>query len=239
MKKKVKNHDIFSEEIDSFYVSWGDMVTLLLVLFVFLFSISEIDYIKFLEASQSIKTGLDMQRDITTNILSRVRFEQHTLKQMQHILENFITKESLHELFEVKFVDDHLELNLGNLLLFDTGEALLKQRAKYVLRKVAEVFDMTKGNIVVEGHSDNRPIATYRYPSNWELSSARSSAVVRYLSKAGVNETRFVVMAFAYYRPVAENDSPKQRQKNRRVRIILKPEDYNNIIKKIKQEAQK
>ena len=76
--------------------------------------------------------------------------------------------------------------------------------------------------VKVEGHTDSRPISTYRYPSNWELSSARSSSVIRYLiENHGLDSTRFIAVGYGDTRPVVPNTSPENWQKNRRVEIVI------------------
>jgi chemotaxis protein MotB len=97
-----------------------------------------------------------------------------------------------------------------------------------VLRKVGKVLrEMGEGTIRVEGHTDDVPIARvyqYRYPSNWELSSARAAVVVRFLhQKTGVDPTNMEAVGLAYYRPVASNATAEGRARNRRVEIIISP----------------
>lgn len=215
------------EDADNFYVSWSDLVTLLLVFFVYLFSISEIDITKFLEAKESLNSSIDMKTDMEK--LELIMLEKQKLKQMMVSMQEFIEKEDLSTVFNVTYTNDELEINMGNQLLFELGEATLRQQAKDVLERVAEMFKQSQSQIIVEGHTDDLPIHTDQYPSNWELSSARAASVVRYLADQDVAENRFVVIGYNMYDPLAPNDSSENRSKNRRVKITLRP-DMDQIL---------
>jgi chemotaxis protein MotB len=94
-----------------------------------------------------------------------------------------------------------------------------------LLSKLAESLKHNNQNIIVEGHTDNVPIGPElreRYPTNWELSVARSAALVRYLTeKAGIEPQRFTASGYSFYKPVASNETEKGRHQNRRIEIIL------------------
>jgi chemotaxis protein MotB len=121
-----------------------------------------------------------------------------------------------------------LTVNLIDQILFDSGSAELNQDGQKVLDTVSEILrDVRDRRISVEGHTDNVPIARAardRFPSNWELSTARSSTVVRYLTEKGVPADRLSATGFAYHRPIADNDTPESRRLNRRIEIVLLPE---------------
>lgn len=111
-------------------------------------------------------------------------------------------------------------------VLFDSGKADLKPAAKETLDKIAPTLKTTVGDleIGVEGHTDNQPIRYSGWKSNWELSAARAMSVVRYLvEKHGVEPTRIHGTGYGEFRPVASNDTPQGRAKNRRVEIVVYP----------------
>ena len=216
---------------DSFYVSWSDLVTLLLVFFVYLYSISEIDVVKFLEAKGSMTS--EMQYDSEKNLLNQLKLEQEKLKQIHEEITEYIEEESLQDVFFVNYLEDRLEVNMGNVLLFSTGEAVLKPKAVQILKKVGGMFNTSDSKIVIEGHSDDRPIHTKAFPSNWELSASRAASVVRKLVYFGVDESRFLVIGHNQYSPLVPNTSEGNRSKNRRVKIVLKP-DKDKIIQQTK-----
>lgn len=113
-------------------------------------------------------------------------------------------------------------LRIEERLLFDSGRARLTEGGHGVLARLAERLAGVEGEISVEGHTDSLPIATSRFPSNWELSAGRASAVVRALAEAGVARERLRAIGYADTRPLAANDSAEGRAENRRVELLLK-----------------
>jgi chemotaxis protein MotB len=118
-----------------------------------------------------------------------------------------------------------VELEINASALFNQGEADIQPEAKKTLAEAAKVLVDNEYAIEVEGHTDNVPISTARFPSNWELSSARASSVVRLFIDQGVEAPRLKAVGSADNRPVLPNDSPEGRARNRRVTItVLNPE---------------
>jgi len=126
---------------------------------------------------------------------------------------------------QVRRYKDMLTVEVAEQLFFDSGRAALKDSGKAVLKKVADALKSYEDKAIrVVGHTDNVPIAKslqQRFPSNWELSSARATTVVRFLQEAGIEPERLVATGRAEYAPVAPNDSEAGRQKNRRIEITL------------------
>ncbi|MGE5189294.1 MAG: OmpA family protein [Gemmatimonadota bacterium] len=122
---------------------------------------------------------------------------------------------------------DRLSLNLVEKILFDSGSALVKKDGKKVLDRVAGILGKVRDKqIRIEGHTDNVPISARlaeRFPTNWELSTARATNVTRYLQEKGVDPQYLVAAGFSEYRPIAPNDTPEGRAKNRRIEIVLTP----------------
>src|SRR4051794_34739306 len=111
---------------------------------------------------------------------------------------------------------------LTDKVFFDSGDAHLKPGASTLVDKIADVVrDEHRHPIVVEGHTDSQPISGTQYPSNWELSSARASAVVRDFINKGVLARRVSVAGYANQEPIASNSTPEGRAENRRVEIVL------------------
>jgi chemotaxis protein MotB len=105
---------------------------------------------------------------------------------------------------------------------YDTGKADLKDKARATLDRIAPVIRTLPNEIRIEGHTDNVPISTYEFKSNWELSVRRATEVVRYLVENGeISPNRISAAGYAEYRPVAENDSEANRALNRRIEIIV------------------
>jgi chemotaxis protein MotB len=112
-----------------------------------------------------------------------------------------------------------VEINAS--VLFDSGDAQLDPRAVAALQAVAQILAPTEFPIVVEGHTDNTPISTAQFPSNWELSVVRAARVVRLFIDAGVAPQRVTASGYGDQRPVADNDSPEGRARNRRVSVLI------------------
>lgn len=124
---------------------------------------------------------------------------------------------------------DRLSVSMVEKILFPSGQADITPRGLKVLERVGSVLKNTKGKVIrVEGHTDNVPITgelTKTYPTNWELSTARATNVVRFLQeKTGIEPERLQAVGMSEYRPVASNKTPAGRAQNRRIEIALMPE---------------
>jgi chemotaxis protein MotB len=106
-------------------------------------------------------------------------------------------------------------------MLFPSGSARLSRAAVKVLRDVSRILASMPNQIQVEGNTDNRPIRTEEFPSNWELSAARAASVVHLMTRLGVNPIRLSAIGYGEHRPVAENNTDEGRQKNRRVTLVI------------------
>jgi chemotaxis protein MotB len=124
---------------------------------------------------------------------------------------------------EIQQLREGLRLNLTQEVLFSSGSAEVNAGGRIVLTKVAERVRGIPHEVEVQGHTDNVPIHSERYPTNWELAGARASRVVRFLEEQGVAPDRLCAISHGEYAPVAPNDSDAGRAKNRRIEITLKP----------------
>ncbi|WP_322520323.1 OmpA family protein [Guyparkeria halophila] len=122
---------------------------------------------------------------------------------------------------EVSTIADRVQLRVKDNILFPTAEAGLSQAGRELLTRLADRLDDSDYRITVEGHTDNRPIQTWRYPSNWELSAARAAAVVRELIDAGIRPRRLHAVGLADTQPIAGNGTAAGRAENRRVDLVL------------------
>jgi chemotaxis protein MotB len=122
-----------------------------------------------------------------------------------------------------------LTVNMVEAILFDSGKAEVKQEGLVVLGKVIEILKTVNDkSIRIEGHTDNKPIVgplTQRYPTNWELSAARSINIARYLQKQGIEPAKLSAAAFGEFKSVAANATAEGRAKNRRIEIVLVPKE--------------
>jgi chemotaxis protein MotB len=117
--------------------------------------------------------------------------------------------------------EDWLELEIKSRVLFDSGEARLARAAVPIIGEIADILQSAANPTQVEGFTDNNPINTPRFPSNWELSAARAASVVHLLDRYGIQPDRMSAIGYGEYKPVADNDTEEGRQKNRRVVLVV------------------
>ncbi len=115
-----------------------------------------------------------------------------------------------------------VEIEIRTDILFDSGSATLTRDAEFVIKRIAAVLSRFRNAILVEGHTDDRPIRTALFPSNWELSAARAASVVHVLTQSGVPGGQVTVVGFAEFRPVASNGTAEGRNANRRVLVVVR-----------------
>ncbi len=125
------------------------------------------------------------------------------------------------ELVDVAQGDAWVEVEVRSSLLFTSGSARLSREAVSVLKTIAAILQPLSNPIHVEGFTDNVPIDTFAYPSNWELSAARAASVVHLFSRLGIDPKRMAATGYAEFRPIAENDTEAGRNKNRRVVLVI------------------
>jgi len=190
---------------------------------------------------QSQKTSLEQQQaDLRRQIdaleqqkAQLLTASQQNTSQYDALVRN-LTEEVKKGQLQVRQYKDMLTVDVAEQLFFDSGRANLKDTGKAVLKKVGEALKGYEDKVIrVVGHTDNVPIskaAQKVFPSNWELSVARATNVVHFLQEVGIPPERMIASGRAEYQPVAENDTPEGRKKNRRIEITL-------IDKNLVQEA--
>ncbi|HEY3448475.1 MAG TPA: OmpA family protein [Myxococcales bacterium] len=136
-------------------------------------------------------------------------------------LDKIIKEGDLKDVMVIDKGSDRVVVRMKSQLLFAPGQAQLEQKATNVLTNIATAIARIPNQVRVEGHTDDTPIATAAFPSNWELSSARAISVVRYLEDRGVAKERLSVAGCGEFHPIAPNDAPASRAMNRRVEIVL------------------
>jgi len=146
---------------------------------------------------------------------------QQTQKQYEALAQN-LSQEVEKGQLQVKQYRNMLSVELAEQIFFASGSATLKADGKDVLKKVGEALKGYENKIIrVVGHTDNVPISKSPFASNWDLSVARATTVVRFLQEVGVPPERMIAAGRGEYDPVATNDTPEGRQKNRRIEIML------------------
>ena len=149
------------------------------------------------------------------------------LQKQEEQLRERLSKELTDKSVEINQLRGQLSVRMLDKIVFKSGSAEILPQGMEVLDKLAEAVKDSTDVIRVEGHTDDAPISDKlkeKYPTNWELSAARASAVARYFeTKHFINPKRLESLGFSMYRPIAPNDSDENKQRNRRVEIVLKP----------------
>ncbi len=208
--------------------TYADMVTLLLAFFVLLFAFSNIDVQKF-QAIMSAFRGsmgvLDGGRTVTTDNTMQSHTAQLDLEQLQQIQQQLrasLQRENMEQTVLLHLEERGLVLRFADQVLFDLGRASLTPQAIDILSRVSPILLDLPNPIRVEGHTDNLPINTTQFPSNWELSTHRATNVIRYLIETeGFDPYQLSVAGYGEFRPIVPNDSQDNRALNRRVDIII------------------
>jgi chemotaxis protein MotB len=170
----------------------------------------------------SKKSMSDLNR-IVEELRAKERQAQARLQTFRGMLEKFQKMIESGKL-RVRIVRGRMVVELSENILFDSGRADLKKEGEAALKEVAGVLtSIPDREFQIAGHTDNIPIKSARFPSNWELSTARAVTVARYLATQGVPETRLSAAGYADTQPVASNDAPEGRAQNRRIEIVLMP----------------
>jgi len=234
-------------------VTYSDMVTLILVFFILLFSMSQIDQTKFEAVTESFQNRMifdflpsavpldnpsddldsedqeegseiegieEVQAPEEENENEEPRLEEK-LENLLEEIQAYLVENDLDHLVTANRTEYGVSLVLQESVLFDSGEAIILEDGIDLLDEIASLLDEIPNNVRVEGHTDSRPISSFRYPSNWELSGARASTVVRYLiDQHDLDSERFSSVGYAETKPLVEN-SPENWSRNRRVEIVI------------------
>ncbi|TNF35673.1 MAG: flagellar motor protein MotD [Gammaproteobacteria bacterium] len=224
------------QDTDRWLVSYADFITLLFAFFVVMYSVSSVNLGKYRVLSDAMSTafssgaamkikpgdqlGVSVQRaPISLGIEGQYAQKSmaDTAARIEKSMQDWIRKGQI----AVRGNEKWLEVEINTSILFASGSAGLSAQASIILQGLSDIFKSSNNPLYVAGYTDNLPINTLQYPSNWELSSARAASVVRLFAEAGINPSRMGAIGFAEYRPSADNDSVDNRQKNRRVVIRM------------------
>lgn len=228
-KKRREEH----ENHERWLVSYADFITLLFAFFTSMYAISSVNEGKFRVLSDSLAVAFN---PAVYTAARRQEGPDFVREQRSSIAEEFKTSfnnryhkavSSLKNLERNKRLtlmidDDRITIRVAEGMLFEPGTDQLAEGAMPVLDEIAEVLKEMPNGIMIEGHTDNIPISTPRFPSNWDLSSSRALKILKYFS--GIHKLdpkRLSATGYAEYRPIETNDTPAGRSKNRRVDILV------------------
>jgi chemotaxis protein MotB len=209
-------------------LTYADMITLLLALFIILFSISTINKVKLQRLVHDLGGGFNSQ-DAINNPPNGMTTSatKDDLQAMQAQLQSYIQSKSLQKSVQTKITRDGKKRELVITLLsdkqlFDSGKADIKPFTKKILDEVYRQLKTRANEVRVEGNTDNVPISNDQFPSNWELSAARATGVARYfVEDDGMAPRRISALGYGEYRPRVANDTDAHRAQNRRVDVVI------------------
>jgi len=211
-------------------VTYGDMMTLLLTFFVLILSFSAIQEEDFKKAIGSLRGALGIlgKHEYLVSLgkivipESRYSFMSRRLQQTTGEISRRLNFVSEYE--NVEIVEDNRGLNIviPAKILFAPGEDTVREESYSLLRKIGAFLYELKESVMVEGHTDSKPINTLRFPSNWHLSTARAISIARYLNEqCAISNDRISVSGRAEFDPIAPNTTEENRERNRRVVILV------------------
>lgn len=210
---------------DSWLATYSDTITLLLTFFILLYSMSSVDSQKLKELSEAMQKSLKGTVEVSeleeiTDL--KVQTGKTDYENLVEKLNNVIESNNLTDVVKIREEDRGVVLQLDETILFDPGKADVKGNSNDVLDAITTIINDTDNDVLVEGYTDDIPMNTEAYGSNWELSTARAVNVVRYFVEVeNIDPTRFSVKGYGEYKPLVENTTDENRAINRRVDILI------------------
>lgn len=199
-----------------------DMTTNLMLFFLMLYSFTRMTKTQrsqIYTALSSAGKKDEVLKQKADNVIKKFAEEE-----TQDKFENIIKSGDMEKYSNLEVTESQMRLVLNTPVLFDSGRAEVKYEIKAVLKHIASVLSMTNDRIIIEGHTDNLPIKSADFRSNWELSARRAVNVIKYFAELGLPSERFIAAGYGEYFPRFSNDTPSLRAKNRRIEIVLMKE---------------
>jgi chemotaxis protein MotB len=218
---------------DRWLLTYADMITLLTAFFLMLYAMSVMSKGKFAQVASSLRSGFNTSANVSPpsigvgtrttqiGILSEGQYKKY--QETVSDLSRFVEQQNWKDRVQVKSDNRGVIISLASdALLFERGKAGVRSQANDLLIKVGKIVAAVPNKVQIEGHTCDLPIKTTQFPSNWELSAARASSILRVFSEGqGVESKRFIAAGFAETRPIQPNVSERNRSGNRRVDIVI------------------
>ncbi|HBN07109.1 MAG TPA: hypothetical protein DD435_00170 [Cyanobacteria bacterium UBA8530] len=217
-------------------LTYADLITLLLALFIIMYGMSQTDKVKYKAMTESMakafnpiqKGGGANDRGVLPPASEKVlpavlpMPEEQMLKEIKSAVEGEAREAGFEGKIEAKITERGLVISFSDAVFFQKGEAGIRSENLPLFRKLMLPLSRMPNSIRIEGHTDDDPIHTERFPSNWELSTSRATSVVRYLIQSGLfGPKRLAAAGFGEYWPKAPNDTAANQAKNRRVDVVV------------------
>jgi chemotaxis protein MotB len=234
MPKKSHEEGHGGASMERWLLTYADLITLLLIFFIIMYAMSNVDRAKFDQLVQMLSMAFGGQKSIVqlynNGVLEKNFFpsEVRTKQQKKLYVKTVSALQEEIKSKEVRISADKrgIVISLASDFYFASGSAELNDSIIGVLTKLKNIFQTIPNDIRIEGHTDNIPISpssalAQKYPTNWELSSQRAVNVLKVLEKLGLDKSRLSAVAFADAKPIKPNDTPEGRAFNRRVEIVI------------------
>ena len=180
----------------------------------------------------------DKKQQISDFVAQKVKQMELDAESKAEEMAEKLQTEIAKDMVEIETKGRRIVIRIQEKGAFASGSAILESEFLPILDKLITILGTVEGNISVEGHTDNVPINTVMFPSNWDLSVARALEVAHGLFDDGqISQNRFTISGFADTRPLAANNSPENRQKNRRVEIILQEKTDDQVKQELREES--
>jgi chemotaxis protein MotB len=207
-------------------LTYADLITLLLAFFIVMYSMSRLDAKKFGRMADAfngvLRGGQAVLQPAGVDAQGAGLLDLGELKSLGSQIQEKVVTEQLQDKIETLQDERGLVIRVLESAAFDAGSADLKPQMHSILNVLADQLRAMDNHLRVEGHTDDRPIRTARFPSNWELSTSRATGVVRYLvEELKLDATRVSALGYGEFRPIASNANPEGRARNRRVDLIV------------------
>lgn len=224
--RRYRRHDDNKEDLGRWLLTYADLITLLLAFFIVMYSMSQIDAKKFGKMAEALHGVLKGGDNILANGEQKTKghglLKLGNLRMLQRQVEERFTTLGKQEEVQTEITERGLVVHILESTLFKEGSANLEPRAMEVLDLIYENIKGVPNHIRVEGHTDDRPINTVQYPSNWELSATRATQVAQYfINNYSLPPGKISALGYSEYRPVRPNNSIENRAKNRRVDVVI------------------
>jgi chemotaxis protein MotB len=240
MSKKRKHSPHEEEGGEAWLLPYSDLMTLLLAVFIVLFAVSNIDKAKSEQMAAEFSEKMMNQsynaaamaehNDPKMNGAASDQSEMEKMAALKAELDDKLKSENLTASVKTSIDERGLVVRLNNAIFFDPGSAELRKDTEKTLLEIANTISVMNNYIRVEGHTDNIPMNSDVYRSNWDLSAARAATVVRLLtSQTKIPPERLIAVGYGEYRPIADNSTEEGRAKNRRIDIIVLNEKYDDL----------
>ncbi len=218
----------------AYMVTYGDMITLILCFFVLLSTFSTVQPTKFSKAMGSLRSAFGYNKsELKQNaILDQLnQMNERKIDQKMSSIQAMAKEMKMQESITIDKNDNYIHIRISEPVLFDSGSALLKENSLNIMKLISVLISEVPFEVRIEGHTDNLPLKkNSKYLSNWELSSARALSVAEVMIQEGNQPSRFQVVGYGEYRPIADNKTDSGKNKNRRVEIYISKFNTQGIL---------